>query len=207
MRKTLKLPLVAGVLLSACCWLKPALAQTTINFGLTQPAALQANAGASRTFCPGQVVTLQGTAAGGTSPYTYAWSPGVSNPTAAQPTVSPAGTTTYTVAITDAAGCTATATVTLTQVVCSGISENQLAGLQLFPNPAHDHLTLKLTATKATAYQLKVTSLVGQEVISRQIPVTSNLQETLNLAGLGKGIYLLHISNQDGAAARKIIVE
>ncbi|HSI90826.1 MAG TPA: T9SS type A sorting domain-containing protein, partial [Adhaeribacter sp.] len=68
-------------------------------------------------------------------------------------------------------------------------------------------VTLKRQSAVATAYQLQVTNLVGQELISRQIPATGNLQEVLNLEGLAKGIYLLQLRSQEGTATRKLIVE
>ncbi len=61
-------------------------------------------------ICPGDSLSLQ--ASGGVS---YAWSPvaGLSNPNVANPKASPAATTTYTVTVTDAAGCTDTRTSTV----------------------------------------------------------------------------------------------
>jgi hypothetical protein len=68
------------------------------------------------------IVTIGGspTATGGVSPYTYSWSPsaGLNNATIANPDASPNATTTYTVTVTDANGCTDTNTVTLTVLAC-----------------------------------------------------------------------------------------
>jgi hypothetical protein len=57
-----------------------------------------------------QSVTLAASASGGAGGYTYSWSPAatVANPTSASTVVSPSSTTTYTVTITDALGCTRT---------------------------------------------------------------------------------------------------
>src|SRR5262249_1377026 len=50
------------------------------------------------------------TASGGATPYTYSWSPtnDLSSPAMANPTASPTNTTTYTVVVTDANGCSST---------------------------------------------------------------------------------------------------
>ena len=82
------------------------------------PAAV-ANAGTNQALCSGSAVTLGSAALTG---YTYQWSPatGLSNATAAQPTLTLANTsgapvtTTYTLTATTAQGCTATSTVTVT---------------------------------------------------------------------------------------------
>lgn len=50
--------------------------------------------------------TLQGSAAGGVAPYTYSWSPGGSTPNSANTKVCPTTTTSYTLTVTDAQGCT-----------------------------------------------------------------------------------------------------
>jgi hypothetical protein len=61
-----------------------------------------ANAGTDKTICFGDSTTLG--ASGGVN---YSWSPasGLSNPSVFNPAASPAGTTTYTVIVSDAAGC------------------------------------------------------------------------------------------------------
>lgn len=70
-----------------------------------------ADAGADAEICAGAGVQLQ--AAGGVS---YSWSPatGLSNAAIANPVASPAGTTVYTVTVTNGAGCISTDQVTIT---------------------------------------------------------------------------------------------
>src|SRR5205823_660113 len=60
--------------------------------------------------------TLDGSASGGTGPYTYSWSPstGLNSATAAQPTASPTSSQTYTLTVKDANSQTATDTVMVT---------------------------------------------------------------------------------------------
>ncbi len=83
------------------------------------------------TICIGQNTSISASPSGGIGPYTYAWS---NNLTGAGPhTVSPATTTTYTVAVTDSLGCvSATQSITVTvnpplnlsvlgaTIICSG---------------------------------------------------------------------------------------
>lgn len=70
------------------------------------------DAGAYTTFCSGQSINLSATAPTATS---FSWTPtsSLSNPSIANPIATPGATTTYTLSVTDALGCTGTDTVTL----------------------------------------------------------------------------------------------
>jgi len=75
-----------------------------------------ANAGADQAVCSGFGVSIGSVASGGTPNYTYSWSPsaGLSASNIASPTATPAVTTSYTVTVTDANGCTDDDMVTVT---------------------------------------------------------------------------------------------
>jgi hypothetical protein len=79
---------------------------------------LVASAGGNVTNCTGGGATIGGNpaASGGTGGYTYSWTPstGLSSTTVANPTASPANTTTYTVIITDSSQAAAYDSMTLT---------------------------------------------------------------------------------------------
>jgi hypothetical protein len=85
---------------------------TTASVTITQPAfALSASISShSNAPCNGEDGSATVTASGGVTPYTYSWSP--SGGTGSSANV-PAGS--YTVTVTDHNGCTATASVTITQ--------------------------------------------------------------------------------------------
>jgi hypothetical protein len=79
---------------------------------------VSADAGVDVAICPGTSTQIGGspTASGGTGTPTYAWTPtdGLDDPTLANPTATPAATTTYSVLVTDESGCTASDDVTVT---------------------------------------------------------------------------------------------
>jgi len=86
--------------------------QTTI-INITQPQPLSANVSATSSSCGLCTGSASVSVFGGTSPYAYFWLPsGGTNPTATNLCLG-----TYTCSITDAQGCTTTASVTITQVV------------------------------------------------------------------------------------------
>jgi gliding motility-associated-like protein len=72
-------------------------------------------AGDSVTIFAGSSTTFDPTASGGTSPYTYSWTPfsSLDNPFVSNPVASPIETTTYTVVLSDANGCISTDTLTV----------------------------------------------------------------------------------------------
>lgn len=88
------------------------------------------------TICSGSSVTLSGTAAGN-GPFRYAWTPaaGLSDATRANPVARPLSNTTYMLTITDAMGCSSTATalvqVTPPVVLFAGDDTNLLLGQPL----------------------------------------------------------------------------
>lgn len=83
-----------------------------VDVNITEPAALTASAsGTSLTCFNGGNGTASAIASGGTSPYSYQWSP--SGGTSVVATQLQAGT--YTVSISDGNGCVATSSVTITQ--------------------------------------------------------------------------------------------
>ncbi|MFM8918275.1 MAG: proprotein convertase P-domain-containing protein, partial [Bacteroidota bacterium] len=97
---------------SYTCTITDANGCTTVrNITLTQPSALSATSTQGTIACNGGTATATVTPIGGTTPYTYAWSP--SGGTAATSTALTAGS--YTCTITDANGCTTVRNITLTQ--------------------------------------------------------------------------------------------
>ena len=79
---------------------------------VSQPNVLGVTVNATpSSICIGQTSNLTTNVTGGTSPYTYLWSNGG---TTSNISVSPVVTTSYTVTITDANGCTTTGSVTVT---------------------------------------------------------------------------------------------
>lgn len=101
----------------------PSCLNFTINNGIV------ANAGNDQTMCAGgTAVNIGGapSATGGSAPLTYTWTPatGLSNGNIANPTASPAATTTYTLTVTDANGCQAEDQVTITVTPAPTVTVN-----------------------------------------------------------------------------------
>lgn len=102
------------------------LGNTTNWFG-----ELVVSAGPDRTIISGNSTTLEGSATGASSVYTFAWSPatGLSSASVAQPVASPTATTTYTLTVTDSVDPakvgTDTVTVTVTPPLVASAGEDK----------------------------------------------------------------------------------
>src|SRR6202034_68272 len=77
---------------------------------LTQPPVLKVTISEPKLICQDSTGILIANASGGTLPYTYNWSSGGSSSAA---TITPVVIDTYSILITDAKGCTATAQIIL----------------------------------------------------------------------------------------------
>lgn len=84
---------------------------TTQSVNVTQPAAILAT-GTGNQVCPGSNATLIVAASGGTAPYAYTWSNGPTTTTQTM-VATAASQGIYTVTVTDANGCTQTATAAI----------------------------------------------------------------------------------------------
>lgn len=102
---------------------------SSIVLTVTEPPLLTLQASASPgMICSGQQVTLTANGGGGVQPYLFGWMPG--NMTGSTQTVIPTATTTYSVGVADANGCTASATTTITvnPVPAAAFTSNIVAG-------------------------------------------------------------------------------
>jgi parallel beta-helix repeat protein len=85
----------------------------------------------------------------------------------------------------------------------TGMKSDLLADqLHVFPNPGKGIFNVNLPAGKG--YQLVVTDMAGKVLKTQTAGAGTN---QVNLEGLAKGIYLLHVSNAGASAVKKMIIE
>jgi hypothetical protein len=121
---------------------------------------------------------------------TYLWSNG--DTTATSSNLLPG---TYTVTITDTAGCVYVDSVTVnfgTTVV--EIAENGFAGL--YPNPSNGTVQLSLNFEKATDVQVVIYNVLGETVYAKTISGAVQGQTQINL-NVPNGIYNVHVITKD----------
>lgn len=164
---------------------------------------LQVQTSGDDTICPGQTATLNATVVGGNNPIMYTWSNSLPNQASVQ--VTPAVTTTYTLNITDAQGCSAGpllftitvaspvgVTVAGTSPICVGggstLSANVTGGYGNFTYlwmPGNlTTSTVNVTPSVTTTYSLTATDECGQTssqnftVVVQQVPVVTFTADT-----------------------------
>lgn len=131
--------------------------------------------------------------------------PGVTNGVF-DPAAAGVGTHTITYTYTDVNNCVGTLTQTITVDVCNGISGiNPTAGLNVYPNPAADQLTIDLSLNHSEDVSVSLMNAIGQIVYESK----SNLPEgnsllRLNTGELPRGVYFLQVKTNAGIQVRKI---
>jgi len=80
--------------------------------------------------------------------------------------------------------------------------------LAVFPNPAHDKVTISFNAKYESTYQTTLTDITGRKVhvADHHALVGQNTME-LNLADFAKGVYFLLVEMKDEKVVQKIAIE
>jgi hypothetical protein len=167
---------------------------------ITEPTALTVTGTATDTaVCKGNCTDVNATAGGGTASYTYAWNTGA---TTSSVNVCPLAKTTYSVTLTDANGCTNTATVTVDVNPCLGV--NEVASLddmiKFYPNPFTQSVNVDISVNGPVT--VTIFNMVGQNVGAYTMDKGLN---TLNTSNMAPGIYLMQVKTQSGILNKKLV--
>jgi gliding motility-associated-like protein len=157
------------------------------------------------TICPGSSVVISATISGGNAPFTFTWSNSLPNQSSV--TVSPSTTTTYTLNIVDAQGCSAgpllftitvaspvSVTASGTSPICVGtgavlnaVAAGGYGGYNFVWNPGNiNGATVNVSPAVTTTYTVTLTDGCGQtanasfQVFVQQLPLISFTADTLN---------------------------
>ncbi len=107
----------------------------------------------------------------------------------------------YTVVITDALGCVSAPSAPV-QVISTGARQAHLVAARIHPNPAND--ALRITRIDAAPALLTFMDAQGRSVRSERI---TGSEVILDLTDLASGLYLLRLSQGDGADVIRLIKE
>ena len=196
-------------------------AQVFVNLNIDQPPSLTASAGTDQTICFGENTSIEGTVTGGTSPYTYAWSPstGLSSTTAASPAASPVATTTYFLTVKDANNCNSIDSVKVIVNTCNtGINtaedKAETANFRIIPNPNQGSFSVIWSsfdgAGQADPVKLELYNFLGKRIYetSFNFPL-SGVQQLSPFGGDGgiQGLYLIKILYNNSTSVKKLIIK
>lgn len=170
------------------------------SFTVTQPSAIQIST-STTDAANGANGTATANVTGGTSPYTYSWPGSVTSQTATGLAVG-----TYTVTVTDANNCTATASAT---IVASGINEvtASITNITLIPNPATDQVKVMVSLASAQTVEFRLVDITGKYVYTaHESAAQGNFTHQINLNEFASGIYLVEIATGNEIARRKLVI-
>jgi len=87
-----------------------------------------------------------------------------------------------------------------------GITGKTISGeLSIYPNPAVNQLHVSYTRVSAEPALLELTDLAGK-ILERRSFESGSGQLSLDVSGLGSGIYLIRISSTEGSLTKKVII-
>ena len=89
-----------------------------------------------------------------------------------------------------------------------GVEELEtISNVVVFPNPATDHLTVRLNSTKGGAMNVNLIDAVGKMIQANQVTVSTGTQNIeLNLNGIAPGIYELQMVKDGKASSSRIVI-
>ncbi|MBP7389486.1 MAG: T9SS type A sorting domain-containing protein, partial [Chitinophagales bacterium] len=174
------------------------------NDTLTQNLAVQVYSSASinTTTVADTNGTNTGTATaivtGGVSPYSYKW-----NDPAQQTTQTATGLSAgvYTVTVTDANGCKSISSATVMFENISGIFEDEITGVSVYPNPTNGVFNVKLPSDS----KVEIYNTLGELVW--KFENANATTHTLNMSGYASGVYSLKISVAEKLSVIKLVKE
>jgi len=176
---------VTGTVLGGCTY--TAAATVSVN-----PSPVVNVVSSASTICSGQNATL--TASGATN---YTFNPGgiTGNPIAVSPTV----TTTYVVQGTNSFGCSGSAFLIQNVSACTGIEEQNMNVISIYPNPSVDG---KFNLNLNSKFNISVMDVTGRVIFE-----SKELEENsiLDLSRFNNGIYFIKAESEKGTIFRKLI--
>jgi hypothetical protein len=148
------------------------------------------------TICSGDALTLSGSGA-----VSYTWTNGVTDGAA----FVPANDTTYTVTGTDAANCSASASITITLEACLGIKNSGNENvISVYPNPFTNSAVITGIQNNTSIALYDLAGRLVKNICSNQ----GSAYVTLNREGLENGIYFIRVSSEGKVISNsKIVVE
>lgn len=85
----------------------------------------------------------------------------------------------------------------------AGLHKTQLStGINIFPNPTHNYLTIKANA--AALREITLLDVTGKVVLKQKLP-KSNPEPTLDISALPAGLYTLQVQTDKGIRYEKIV--
>ena len=86
-----------------------------------------------------------------------------------------------------------------TESVTVGVAENESDGVNVYPNPVNDEVTVKATGMS----HIRIVNALGQVVYDTEIKAD---ETRIPMQRFGSGLYVIHITTDNGTFARRVVV-
>ena len=80
-----------------------------------------------------------------------------------------------------------------------GLTDHQIDGLKLYPNPASNNDNLYITSTTGSDKTIEIYDILGKQVLN----LKSENNNPIQLSNLNTGVYLLKITEEGKTATQK----
>lgn len=138
---------------------------------------------------------------GGVAPFTYLWN---TTPPQTDSVATGLSSGTYTVTVTDANGCTGTATVSVFNVGTENLYE--VEKFNIYPNPTQGIFTVDLELDAARDVQIEIFNSIGQVVHSTEEEHLNAKQYSFDFVDKGAGLYQIRIRVDDKFITKTVVV-
>lgn len=176
---------------SACVTINAFVCNLSVNVTATDETAAGANDG-----------TAMAATTGGTTPFTYLWSPGGQS----TQNISGLAPGTYCVTITDSDNCTASAC----DSVLGAVSTAEISGnleVLLYPNPVRENLFITVSLNAPGKISVEIRNYLGQMVQSIASEKTTKYNTIINTEKWSSGVYFVSVVTEDGVKMERIVIE
>ncbi len=166
----------------------------TTSVIITQPTTLSMVADSSEATsgnCDGSAWVVVN---GGTSPYTYSWTGGLTTDTISNQCAGD-----YCVMVTDSNGCFDSICVNIDVTTGTNQLKGESEKVKVYPNPNNGIFTIALghaELVSASQTMIEIYNVLGEVVFSRSL--ISNSQFLINLSGQPDGVYLYRVLTENG---------
>jgi len=137
----------------------------------------------------------------GTSPYDFAWSNGATSSSISGLTVDD-----YSVTVTDASGCQASATYTVGTNVSVVNPADAGWTYQIYPNPVSERLNISVKTSTDSELRLILYNPIGEKLSQESFSNSPEINAQFDMSNFEEGIYFLRIETENRSTVSRVVV-